>query len=258
MLILISPAKKLDFDTPAKCASYTEPAFQEHSQELVRIAKTLKKSDLARLMKLSDNLAELNYVRYQSFQPKFTPDNAKQAAYAFRGDTYVGLDADTLSEDDIHYAQDHLRILSGLYGLLRPLDLMQPYRLEMGTKFATEKGEDLYDFWGDTLTHAVNDDTKGHSCPSVINLASNEYIKAIQKKKLSVDFITPHFKEIKDGTPKTIGIFAKRARGMMARYIIQNRVDDVAGLKKFNDGGYQYQEDPSTDNDIVFTRQSQK
>ena len=179
MLILISPAKKLDFESPAKFDDFSKPQFQEQSQELVKIAKTLNKADLARLMKLSDKLAELNYVRYQSFEKEFTPENSKQAAYAFRGDTYVGLDADTLSKDDLDYAQGHLRILSGLYGMLRPLDLMQPYRLEMGTKFNNPKGEDLYDFWHETLTNAVNDDTREHACPSVINLASNEYLSLI-------------------------------------------------------------------------------
>jgi len=256
MLILISPAKKLDFETPAKFDDFSKPQFQSQSQELVKIAKKLNKADLARLMKLSDKLAELNYVRYQSFEKEFTPENSKQAAYAFRGDTYVGLDADTLSKDDLDYAQGHLRILSGLYGMLRPLDLMQPYRLEMGTKFSNPKGEDLYDFWHDTLTTAVNDDTREHACPSVINLASNEYIKAIDKKSLEPSFITPHFKEIKDGTPKVIGLFAKRARGMMARYIIQNRIENIDDLKNFTDGGYAYQADLSTDTDLVFTRAS--
>ncbi|TNE27690.1 MAG: peroxide stress protein YaaA [Alphaproteobacteria bacterium] len=254
MLVLISPAKKLDFDSAAPCKDFTEPRFQKQTGELVALAKKLSRADLKRLMNLSDKLAELNYVRYQNFQPRFTPDNAKQAAYAFRGDTYVGLDADTLSAGDLEYAQDHLRILSGLYGLLRPLDLMQPYRLEMGTKFANPKGEDLYDFWQDALTKAVNDDVSAQQGKAVINLASNEYIKAIKPAALGADFITPHFKEIKNGTPKVIGLFAKRARGAMARYIIQNRIETPEGLKDFSDGGYQYQPELSTEGDFVFTR----
>ena len=254
MLVLISPAKKLDFDSEALCSTFTEPRFQKQTGALVALAKKLSRADLKRLMGLSDKLAELNYVRYQNFQPRFTPENAKQAAYAFRGDTYVGLDADTLSEDDLKYAQDHLRILSGLYGLLRPLDLMQPYRLEMGTKFTNPNGEDLYDFWQDTLTKAVNDDIGAQNGKAVINLASNEYIKAIDPSKLAADFITPHFKEIKNGIPKTIGLFAKRARGAMARYIIQNRIETPEALKKFSADGYQYQPDLSSATDFVFTR----
>lgn len=254
MLVLISPAKKLDFDSKPLCSAFTEPRFQKQTGELVALAKKLSRADLKRLMKLSDKLAELNYVRYQTFQPRFTPENAKQAAYAFRGDTYVGLDADTLSADDLTYAQDHLRILSGLYGLLRPLDLMQPYRLEMGTKFANPKGEDLYDFWQDTLTKAVNDDINAQNGKAVINLASNEYIKAINPSQLEADYITPHFKEIKNGVPKTIGLFAKRARGAMARYIIRNRIETPEGLKKFSEDGYQYRPDLSTARDFVFIR----
>lgn len=256
MLVLISPAKKLDFDSKAPCTAFTAPRFQKQTGELVALAQKLKPAALKRLMGISDKLAELNYVRYQNFQPQFTPENAKQAAYAFRGDTYVGLDADTLSADDLTYAQDHLRILSGLYGLLRPLDLMQPYRLEMGTKFVNPKGEDLYDFWQDTLTKAVNDDVSAQKGKAVINLASNEYIKAIKPSKLAADFITPHFKEIKNGVPKTIGLFAKRARGAMARYIIQNRIETPEGLKKFSGDGYQYRPDLSTATDFIFTREN--
>ncbi len=254
MLVLISPAKKLDFDSKPPCPDFTKPLFAQLTGELVTLAKKLSRADLKRLMSLSDNLAELNYVRYQSFQPNFTPDNAKQAAFAFRGDTYVGLDADSLSAEDLKYAQDHLRILSGLYGLLRPLDLMQPYRLEMGTKFKNPKGEDLYDFWQDILTKAVNDDISGHKSRVVVNLASNEYIKAVDPKSLDADFITPHFKEIKDGKPKTIGLLAKRARGMMARYIIQNRIEDPEALQQFSEDGYRFRPDLSKDKEPVFTR----
>ena len=174
--------------------------------------------------------------------------------YAFRGDTYVGLDADSLSQDDATYAQDHLGLLSGLYGLLRPLDLMQPYRLEMGTKIANDRGEDLYDFWGDKITEAVNTATQGHNNRAVISLASNEYIKAIKPKALEGDFITCHFKEIKDGVPKTIGLFAKRARGMMARYMIQNRVEQPEDLKGFDSDGYSFAADLSDEQNFTFIR----
>ncbi|TVQ84540.1 MAG: peroxide stress protein YaaA [Micavibrio sp.] len=255
MLVLISPAKKLDFENAAPCKDFTKPRFQKQTGELVTLAKKLSCADLAQLMRLSDKLAELNYVRYQSFQPEFTPDNAKQALFAFRGDTYVGLDADSLSQDDLKYAQDHLRILSGLYGTLRPLDLMQPYRLEMGTKFKNPKGEDLYDFWQGLLTDAVNDDVAAHKNRVVVNLASNEYIKAVDPKALDAEFITPHFKEIKDGKAKIIGLLAKRARGAMARYIIQNRIEDPEELQKFAEDGYRFRPDLSKDSEPVFTRE---
>lgn len=254
MLALISPAKKLDFETGQALDKFTLPNYLEHSQELVDALKRLSQGDLQNLMKLSDNLGALNYDRYQKYSTPFTPENARQAILAFRGDTYVGLEADTLSLDDISYAQDHLGILSGLYGLLRPLDLMQAYRLEMGTKMPNTRGENLYDFWGDTLTNACNDAVAGHKDKSVISLASNEYIKAVKPKKLNGEFITCHFKELKGGEPKTIGLFAKRARGMMARYMIQSRMEAPDDLKDFNEDGYNYTESLSNDQNYVFVR----
>lgn len=254
MLALISPAKKLDFETSLKNEPSTQPDFLRHSQEIVEIMKGFKPSDLQKLMKVSDKLGILNYSRYQQYATPFTPDNARQAIRAFRGDTYVGLDADTLSSKDLSYAQDHLRTLSGLYGLLRPLDLMQAYRLEMGTKLPNARGEDLYNFWGSILTNACNDIVRTHKNKSVISLASNEYIKAINPKELSGDFITCHFKELKKGQPKVVGLFAKRARGMMARFMMQNRIETPKGLKEFNEDGYAFVQSLSDETNYVFLR----
>lgn len=254
MLALVSPAKKLDYENRSPMADHTESQFQKHTAKLTDILKGYSKDKIQSLMHLSDNLGQLNYDRYQGFEDKCTPNNSKQAAYAFKGDTYVGLDAETLSKDNMQYAQEHLGILSGLYGLLRPLDLMQPYRLEMGTKLHNERGEDLYDFWGDLITEAVNDTLKGHKDNSVISLASNEYIKAVKPKGLNGNFITCNFKEMKNGAPKTIGLFAKRARGAMARYMIQNRIEQPEGLKGFDLDGYIYQASLSDENNLTFLR----
>jgi cytoplasmic iron level regulating protein YaaA (DUF328/UPF0246 family) len=256
MLALVSPAKKLDFEAEWSVDGVTQPQFLDDTEELVAVAKALPKSGLQSLMKLSDTLGQLNYDRYQRFTTPFTPQNARPALLAFRGDTYVGLDADTLSRDDMSYAQDHLGILSGLYGVLRPLDLMQAYRLEMGTKLANARGEDLYDFWGERLAQACNDAVAGHKDDSVISLASNEYIKAVKPKALKGRFITCHFKELKAGEPKTIGLFAKRARGAMARYMIQNRVEAPEGLQAFREDGYGFVDTLSDDNNFVFLRES--
>ncbi len=254
MLALVSPAKKLDFDNRSPISDHTQPQFQDHIAELTGVLKGYSKDKVQALMHLSDKLGQLNYDRYQGFEHDFTPTNSKQAAYAFKGDTYVGLEAETLNQDDMQYAQNHLGILSGLYGLLRPLDLMQPYRLEMGTKLHNSRGEDLYDFWGDLITNAANDALKGHKDNSVISLASNEYIKSIQPKNLDGQFITCHFKEMKSGAPKTIGLFAKRARGAMARYMIQNRIETPEGLKSFDTDGYAFEASLSDENNFTFLR----
>ena len=257
MLALISPAKKMDFESDCNSANHTQPDFLEDSQQLVDTLKDMPQGSLQNLMKLSDKLGALNYNRYQRYAAPFTPANARPAASAFRGDTYVGLDADTLSQDDLSYAQNHLRILSGLYGVLRPLDLMQAYRLEMGTKLANPRGEDLYDFWGDLLTKACNDAVKDHKDKTIISLASNEYIKAVKPKDLDSDFLTCHFKEVKNGTPKTIGLFAKRARGTMARFIIQNRIETPCDLQVFNEDRYGFEESLSDDQNYVFLRHAE-
>ncbi|WP_417623404.1 peroxide stress protein YaaA [Paremcibacter congregatus] len=254
MLVVTSPAKKLDFSEDVTRSSWTVPDFLDDSNILIEAAKKLTRDDLMKLMKISENLAELNYNRYRSFSLPFTPANAKQAVFAFTGDTYVGLDADSLDEDDLAYAQDHYRILSGLYGLLRPLDLMQPYRLEMGKKVATEKSKNLYEFWGDKLTEALNEQMKAQNTDILVNCASNEYFKAVHVKKLEGQVITPVFKEVKEGHARMIGMFAKKARGMMARYIIQNRVEQAEELKKFNLGGYKFQPSLSDETTLEFHR----
>ena len=251
MLIVVSPAKKLGMDKKEVVGTATQPQFMDETKALVDILREKSSKDLQNLMKISEKLGDLNEQRYQDFETPFTPDNAKQAIYAFQGDTYIGLDAETLSKDDAVYAQDHLRILSGLYGLLRPLDLMQAYRLEMGTKLQNGQGKDLYQFWGDKITKSLNKDAKG---APVINLASNEYISAIQPDNLKGGMITPVFKEMKDNGPKVIGLFAKRARGMMARYIIQNRIEDTEHLKDFDVDGYQFQPKASSETELVFLR----
>ncbi|MTI10884.1 peroxide stress protein YaaA [Curvivirga aplysinae] len=255
MLALVSPAKKLNMDENVPFDTHSQPDFLSDSRKLVKQAKTLSANDLSRMMKISASLAELNVARFKDFKTPFNLGNAKQAVLAFAGDTYVGLDASNLSEDDLVYAQDHLRILSGLYGMLRPLDLMQAYRLEMGTRFQNERGNDLYAFWGDKLSKEINKITADHSDPTVINCASNEYFKSVDLKALKVNVITPVFKEIKDGQAKMLGMFAKRARGMMARYIIENKIETADGLRDFNSGGYEYRPDLSDDKNWVYTRE---
>jgi cytoplasmic iron level regulating protein YaaA (DUF328/UPF0246 family) len=254
MLAVVSPAKKLDFETEAPEMPVTQPQFIEDAEELVGVARKKTRRDLMNLMGISENLADLNYQRFQHFTTPFDRENAKPAVYAFRGDTYVGLDADTLDQKDLDWAEDHFRMLSGLYGMLKPRDLMQPYRLEMGTKLANPRGKDLYAFWGEKIATEINAITKGHKDRSLINLASNEYFKSVKTKLLEGPVITPVFKEIKGNTAKVIGFSAKRARGMMARYMITNRIENPEQLKSFGDGGYEFREDLTTGNDWVFTR----
>ena len=254
MLAVISPAKKLDFETEPRSAEHTLPEFLDQSEILVGCARRLSRAELGRTMKLSDKLADLNYRRFRDYATPFTLANAKQAALVFSGDTYIGLDAQTLDDADMVFAQDHLRILSGLYGLLRPLDLIQPYRLEMGARFHPPRGGNLYGFWNGRLTDAINKATAGQTDPCVINLASVEYFKAVHADKLDAPVITPVFKEVKSGVAKVLGMFAKRARGAMARYIIKNRIEDSEQLKSFTDGGYRYQTDLSDETNWVFSR----
>jgi uncharacterized protein len=254
MLALVSPAKKLDFESETTSATHTQPDFLEQASKLAKAARRLSRAELARTMKLSDSLADLNYRRFQDFSTPFDLSNARQAALVFNGDTYVGLDAPSLNDNDMAFAQDHLRILSGLYGLLRPLDLIQPYRLEMGAKFQPPRKANLYDFWDGQITEGINDTLSDHSDKTVINCASNEYFKAVKAKQLDGVVITPVFKEIKDGEARTLGMFAKRARGMMSRFIIQNRIDQPDGIKDFTSGGYEYRPDLSDSKQWVFTR----
>ncbi|MEC7690846.1 MAG: peroxide stress protein YaaA [Pseudomonadota bacterium] len=254
MLVVVSPAKNLDFETPVPVASFTRPAMLSSAEALVETCRKLTPADLSSLMKISDKLATLNANRFDSFTTPFTKDNARQALYAFNGDVYTGLDAYSLSEQDVEYAQQHLRMLSGLYGLLRPLDLMQPYRLEMGTRLENPKGKNLYEFWGTDITLALNKALEEQGDNVLINLASNEYFKSVKAKSLDGMIITPHFKDKKNGQYKVISFFAKKARGLMARYVIQNRIEDVAGLKAFSEAGYVFSPEQSTEMDLVFLR----
>ncbi len=254
MLCVVSPAKKLDFSRPAIALESSTPLFKTRANQLAQLAKKLTRSDLRQLMKLSENLADLNYDRFQRFSPSPLPDATKQAALAFAGDTYTGLDAATLDEDDLAFAQNNFRILSGLYGLLSPLDAIQPYRLEMGRRLKNPDGEDLYDFWGSDVAKALDQQLADHKSQTVINLASNEYFKVIDRKTLKADVLNMVFKEDRDGELKIISFFAKKARGAMARYMIKNRIEDTQDLKGFAADGYIYQPALSNDTDWVFTR----
>lgn len=238
MLILLSPAKNMNFDPAPDAPKATRPALLKDAGELAQAVKKLSKSQIKRLMGISDKLAELNYQRFQALSVDPRAASAKPAALAFNGDVYHGLDAKTMSADDFAFAQAHLRILSGLYGLLRPLDAIEPYRLEMGSKLKTARGEDLYDFWGGKIAREINKATKDHKDPTIVNLASQEYFSAVEKEALKAPTVTPVFKEEKDGRLRTLQFFAKRARGAMARWIIDNRIDSAAELGKFNRNGY--------------------
>ncbi len=254
MLALLSPAKKLDFDRTDTPETYTNLVLQADTAELLTTARKQTANDLQNLMKISDDLSELNYQRFQAMTFPFTQENAKQAGFAFNGDTYTGLDITTLNASDLSYAQDPVRILSGLYGLVRPLDLIQPYRLEMGTRMKNTRGANLYEFWGSKLADAINDQLESHANKTVINVASNEYFKAVKKKQLNHPVVTPVFKEIKGDVAKMIGFSAKRARGMMARYISQNRIDTPEGIKDFNSAGYSFQPSHSNETEYHFYR----
>jgi len=256
MLMLISPAKKLAMESPALTSQLTQPDMLEDAQTLIHLLRSLDRLAIADLMKLSMPLADLNVARYQAWQRPFTLDNAKQALWAFRGDVYQSMNADTFSETDIAFTQQHLRILSGLYGLLRPLDLMQAYRLEMGTQLANPHGKDLYHFWGERITAHINQALAKQADNVLINLASQEYFKAIQRKKLHATLITPSFRERKGDDFKVIGIHAKRARGLMCRFIIQNQLQHPDQLRDFDLQGYRWHESLSTDQEMVFTRSS--
>lgn len=254
MLLVISPAKKLDFETVAPATEYTLPEKIKQSQLLIDVLKKKSSDDLQQLMGVSEKIADLNVERYQTFQTPFTPDNAKQALWAFKGDVYASMQPETFSDKEQQFAQDHLRILSGLYGVLRPLDLIQAYRLEMGTSLANDKGKDLYQFWGSSITDQLNADLKSQQDQVLVNLASNEYFHAVQPDHLDGQVLNVTFKENKNGTYKIIGLLAKKARGMMSRYVITNQIQQVEDLKNFTEGGYEYREDMSSDGEMVFTR----
>ena len=240
MLMVISPAKKLDTDTSSGIKKNTQPRLLEDAQQLIHELRELAPQDVSELMGISDNLGVLNYDRYQQWQLPFTLDNAKQAIFTFKGDVYVGLDAQSMSIKELDFAQQHLLILSGLYGLLRPLDLMQAYRLEMGTRFTSQRGKDLYTFWGNKITQEINRQLKKNNSETVINLASNEYFKSVKTKELNAEIITPVFKDKKNGQYKIISFYAKKARGLMAAYAIKNSMTQASQLKTFTVGGYSY------------------
>ncbi len=252
MLVVVSPAKSLDMD-PVDVPA-TAPDFQEDAVRLSKTAKNLTLKELKGLMGISDDLARLNRDRFKAFAAQPDAEVTKPAALAFNGDTYQGLEAKTLAQDDMAWAQDHLRILSGLYGLLRPLDAIQPYRLEMGSRLKTRRGKSLYDYWGDTIAKALNAQAEAVGTDTLINCASQEYFGAADHKALKLRVITPVFMEVKDDKPRIVSFFAKRARGAMARFVVENRVTDADGIKAFTSGGYAYDPDMSEGDKWVFVR----
>lgn len=255
MITILSPAKTLAFEDDAPTNEATQPIFQKEVHELVHILQQYSEEELGKLMNVSSKLASLNYQRYQDFESAFNRKNSKQALFAFKGDVYEGLEAEQLNEEEIQFANKHLRILSGLYGILRPLDLIQPYRLEMSTALANGQGKDLYAFWQDALTNHLNREINQQGASFLLNLASQEYFKAIKPKKLEAPIISPVFKEAKGGQYKVIALFAKKARGKMSRYVIQNRITDIEGIKSFQEDDYIYNGQLSTDDKPVFTRE---
>ncbi len=254
MLVVISPAKNLDYDSVLPTIQYSQPRMLNRAQQLIDKCRTLTPAQLSQLMKISDKLAGLNAARFAQWQQPFTPDNARPAIYAFDGDVYAGLAAEKLSKEAISYAQEHLRILSGLYGVLRPLDLMQPYRLEMGTKLATQFGNNLYEFWGNEITEMLNHDLAAIDSEWLVNLASQEYFSSVRPDKLHAKIITPVFKDEKNGQYKVISFWAKKARGMMARFVMNERPQSITDLRQFNSGGYRFNADESTVTELVFYR----
>ncbi|AYR25226.1 peroxide stress protein YaaA [Herbaspirillum rubrisubalbicans] len=254
MLIVLSPAKSLDYDTPPTTDVHTTPAFVPRSAELIEVLKTKSPAEIGSLMGISDQLSVLNVSRYASWSRKFTTKNAKQAVLAFNGDVYEGLDAASLAAGQLDYLQQHVRILSGLYGMLRPLDLMQPYRLEMGTKLANPLGKDLYAFWGSEITEALNGELAAQKTPVLVNLASEEYFKVVKPKLLKAQVVAPVFEDWKGGKYKIISFYAKRARGLMARYAALKNINHPEKLKAFDLEGYAFAPEASSESSWVFRR----
>lgn len=257
MLLVLSPAKSLDYETPSTIAESSLPQFIDDSAILIKELKKLSLKGVAELMGISDKLAALNVARYAEWSKKFTDQNSKQAILAFNGDVYEGLNAATLSKKELSFAQEHLRVLSGLYGVLRPLDLMQAYRLEMGTSLINSKGKDLYAFWGDRITLNLKSELEKHKTPVLLNLASDEYFKVVKPSVLGREVISPIFQDEKDGKYKIISFYAKRARGLMARFIIQNKIDKPIDIESFNLEGYKFSPKESKLNTPVFRRKHQ-
>ncbi|MGB0505294.1 MAG: peroxide stress protein YaaA [Pikeienuella sp.] len=253
MLTVISPAKRLDL-TPVDMSTATVPQFQKEAVALVKVARKLSHADLQKLMSISEPLAKLNVQRFKAFAEDPPEDTVKPAALAFDGDTYQGLEARTISPEDMTYAQRRLRILSGLYGLLRPMDLIQPYRLEMGSKLATRRTKNLYEYWGRKIAKTLNAEAEVEETEFLLNCASQEYFGAVDRKALKLNIIEPVFLERKDGREKVVSFFAKKARGAMARYVVENRADTLDDLKTFSAGGYEYQADKSEPHRLVFVR----
>ena len=257
MLIVVSPAKSLDFETKAPTRKFTDPQYLAESTQLVGQLRKLSPEDFSELMNISSDLGELNHMRFANWHTPFDLKNSKQAIFAFKGDVYIGLEAEKFSRADLNFAQNHLRILSGLYGLLRPLDLMQPYRLEMGSKFKNKKGKNLYEFWDDQLTENLNELFEKDKKPVLVNLASIEYFSAIKPKSLNAEIISPVFKDLSNGKYKIVSFFAKKARGYMTAFIIQNKIKNPEKLKEFDVEGYRYSEEDSTPTQPVFLRDTQ-
>ena len=254
MLITLSPSKGQDFEEASLSKKYSKPVDLKDSELLIKELRKIKSKKLQEMMAISENIATLNVERFKIFKTPFTTKNAKQAIFAFKGDVYGGFDLESFNDDDYAYAQDHLRILSGLYGCLRPLDLIQPYRLEMKTKLKNDRGDNLYQFWGEHITDSINKELKKQKEPVLINLASNEYFKSIKPKLLEGRLLNINFKETKAGKTRIVAIFAKRARGMMADYIIRNRIERAEDLKRFKLAGYQFDEALSDDKQWTFER----
>jgi len=254
LFIVLSPAKKLDTSPAPVGLSPSTPQFLPEIEELSSVTRKLSRSKIKNMMKLSDNLTELNFSRFQDFSLPFNEENSKPAIFSFNGDTYIGFDVGQLNENDLRWAQDRLGLLSGLYGLLRPLDLMQPYRLEMGTRLPTGRGKDLYAFWGDLLGERIAAELETHEDSTLVNLASNEYFKAVRAKNKGLRVVTPIFRDVKDGKSRTLFLFAKRARGSMARWAIQNRIERAEELQKFTEGGYVFVPELSDELNWVFER----
>lgn len=254
MLIILSPAKSLDISKQELCKSWHQPHFQQEAKALMGVLKKMSPKELSKLMKISPKLANLNWTRFKEWKLPSTPQNSKQAIFCFKGDVYTGLNALTLTPSEINFAQDHLRILSGLYGSLSPLDLIQPYRLEMGSKLKLDKWGNLYEFWGDSITNVLNDYISSKNLKYLINLASHEYFKVIHPDKINARIITPVFKEYRNGQYKFFNVFGKKARGLMTRFIIQNKITKPKKMKLFDLEGYSYNEPMSNGNEWIFTR----
>lgn len=258
MLALISPAKTLDYESALPTDAHTLPRLLEHSQELIDVSRKLSATDISNLMSVSEKIAKLNVERFNDWQSEFNFSNARQALFAFKGDVYTGLDAYDLNDQHIEFAQNHLRMLSGLYGLLRPLDLMMPYRLEMGTKLQNPRGHNLYQFWGDRITSLINDDLEHANSELLVNIASDEYYKSVIERKIKAEIIKPVFLDQKNGKYKVISFYAKKARGLMARYIIENQLNKAEDLKSFNTDGYYFDAESSLKGELVFKRDEQQ